>query len=166
MPRYEGKTGKEPGDLPELTDEEQIFIEAVLAGKNQSEAYRLAYPGKDNWTDASIRVAASRYAKRNNVVLTIRAARESVQDTANVTLERHLAELASIRDLALAANNFGAAVQAESNRAKAGGLITDNVRLTAVEKATDEELVDTIATQMGMTRDEVIERMAKGSTKH
>ena len=59
-----------------------------------------------------------------------------------VTYENHIAELARIKNLALKKNSFSAAVNAETNRGKAGGLYIDRkiIKHGKLEDMTEEQL--------------------------
>jgi len=59
-----------------------------------------------------------------------------------VNYEGHIAELARIKDLALKKNSFSAAVNAETNRGKAGGLYIDRkiIKQGKLEDMTEEQL--------------------------
>ena len=59
-----------------------------------------------------------------------------------VTYESHITELARIKDLALKKNSFSAAVNAETNRGKAGGLYIDRkiIKHGKLEDMTEEQL--------------------------
>ena len=59
-----------------------------------------------------------------------------------VTYESHIAELARIKDLALKKSSFSAAVNAETNRGKAGGLYIDRkiIKHGKLEDLTEEQL--------------------------
>ena len=59
-----------------------------------------------------------------------------------VTYENHIAELARIKTLALKKNSFSAAVNAETNRGKAGGLYIDRkiIKHGKLEDMTEEQL--------------------------
>ena len=59
-----------------------------------------------------------------------------------VTFESHIAELSRIKDLALKKNSFSAAVIAETNRGKAGGLYIDRkiIKHGKLEDMTEEQL--------------------------
>jgi len=60
----------------------------------------------------------------------------------SVTYDSHISELARIKDLALKKNSFSAAVNAETNRGKAGGLYIDRkiIKTGKLEEMTEEEL--------------------------
>ena len=59
-----------------------------------------------------------------------------------VNYEGHIAELARIKDLALKKNSFSAAVNAETNRGKAGGLYIDRkiIKTGKLEDMSEQEL--------------------------
>ena len=59
-----------------------------------------------------------------------------------VTYENHIAELARIKNLALKKKSFSAAVNAETNRGKAGGLYIDRkiIKHGKLEDMTEEQL--------------------------
>jgi len=59
-----------------------------------------------------------------------------------VTYESHITELARIKELALKKNSFSAAVNAETNRGKAGGLYIDRkiIKHGKLEDMTEEQL--------------------------
>ena len=59
-----------------------------------------------------------------------------------VTYESHIAELARIKDLALNKNSFSAAVNAETNRGKAGGLYIDRkiIKTGKLEDMSEQEI--------------------------
>lgn len=116
----------EVGDLPELTDQQQNFVRAILEGKTASDAYRSAYD-TENMQPNSIWVAASRLRSNANVALWLTAARTANLGSAKVTLEGHLQELERLREIALGTGNVGAAVQAEQLRGKAAGHYVDKI---------------------------------------
>jgi hypothetical protein len=60
-----------------------------------------------------------------------------------VTYASHIVELARIKELALKKNSFSAAVNAETNRGKAGGLYIDRkiIKHGKLEDLTEEQLV-------------------------
>ena len=59
-----------------------------------------------------------------------------------VSYENHIAELARIKNLALKKNSFSAAVNAETNRGKAGGLYIDRkiIKHGKLEDMTEEQI--------------------------
>lgn len=53
-------------ELPELNENEQVFVQWIVAGKPLREAYKLAY-GAEGYSEASLRVRASRKAGETNI---------------------------------------------------------------------------------------------------
>jgi hypothetical protein len=81
-------------------------------------------------------------------------------DSACITFEAHLSELARARELALAFGQASAAVQAEHYRGKAVGLYENKLELTTgpsdedlirrIEELFGEELAHEVATALGV----------------
>jgi phage terminase small subunit len=81
--------------------------------------------------------------KQNPLVVKYRDELEQERDLKfGVTYENHIAELARIKQLALKKNSFSAAVNAETNRGKAGGLYIDRkiIKHGKLEEMTEEQL--------------------------
>ena len=60
-------------------------------------------------------------------------------------------------NMALLANNYGAAVRAEEDRCKVAGLMSDGPKLLPEQRATDDDLITSLARQLlalGVTTDE------------
>ena len=80
-----------------------------------------------------------------------------------VTYESHITELARIKELALKKNSFSAAVNAETNRGKAGGLYIDRkiIKHGKLEDMTEEQLEMKLAQieedYAGLLSDDVVE---------
>ena len=81
--------------------------------------------------------------KQNPLVVKYRDELEQERDLKfGVTYENHIAELARIKQLALKKNSFSAAVNAETNRGKAGGLYIDRkiIKHGKLEDMTEEQI--------------------------
>ena len=50
-----------------LTRNQEIFIQALMAGHGQSEAYKIAYPKANNWTPQAVATEAYRTMKKPHV---------------------------------------------------------------------------------------------------
>ena len=50
-----------------LTRNQEIFVQAVMAGHGQSEAYKIAYPKANNWTPQAVATEASRLIRKPHV---------------------------------------------------------------------------------------------------
>lgn len=107
-------------DLPDLTPMQMKFCEGVLAGLSNRKAYKAAY-GAGSMSNASIDVNASRLRHNAKIALWLDAARYEMLKSHACTLEGHLAELQSLKAIAVRTGNIGAAVQAEQLRGKAAG---------------------------------------------
>ena len=81
--------------------------------------------------------------RQNPLVVKYRDELEQERDLKfGVTYENHIAELSRIKQLALKKNSFSAAVNAETNRGKAGGLYIDRkiIKHGKLEEMTEEQL--------------------------
>ena len=114
-------------ELPELTFQQQKFVEGILAGKTASDAYRAAYDCSAMQT-STIWVKASELRSSEKVAVWLSAARQAGLGTAVVTFDNHIRELERLREIALNSGNIGAAVQAEQIRGKAAGHHVDQIR--------------------------------------
>lgn len=50
-----------------LTRNQEIFVQAIMAGHGQSEAYKIAYPKANNWTPGAVATEAYRTIKKPQV---------------------------------------------------------------------------------------------------
>ena len=105
-----------------LTPQQEKFARLVAEGKNQSEAYVLAYPKAKGWKPTSIAVAGSKLMALDNVSQMVGDLRAEASKKTVMTLESHIAELERLKELALDAGKFEAAIGAEVHRGKASGL--------------------------------------------
>lgn len=146
------------GDLPDLTEQQMKFVEAILAGKRASDAYRAAYDCSKMGAN-SIWVDASRLRHHPNVALWLSAARKASLGSGSVTLADHVNELERLREIALDTGNLGAAVQAEQLRGKAMGHYTEKLDVTVTDIADElrklakvsPELAKAYADEKGVT---------------
>lgn len=113
-----------------LTPKQEAFCLAYLKTGNASEAYRLAYNTEKMKPESVNRLAK---AQMDNVKIASRLAelRKPAIEAAQMTLERHLADLKALRDKAAEAGQFSAAITAETNRGKAAGLYVEKVDLSS-----------------------------------
>lgn len=114
-------------ELPDLTAQQQKFVEGILSGKTASDAYRAAYDCS-NMLNNSIWCAASKLRSEAKVEQWIAQARIAGLGSASVTFEGHIRELERLKEIALKSGNIGAAVQAEQIRGKAAGHHVDQIR--------------------------------------
>ena len=50
-----------------LTRQQEMFVQAIIAGHGQSEAYKIAYPKANNWTPGAVATEAYRTIKKPQV---------------------------------------------------------------------------------------------------
>ena len=117
-----------------LTAKEDKFCIEHVNGLNASDAYRAAYSTK-NMKAETINVKASLLLKKDKIRARIAELKAPVIEKAQLTLETHLERLGQLSRAAEAAEQYGAAITAETNRGKAAGLY-----VTKVETNTDAPL--------------------------
>ena len=113
------------GQIKRLTEMQKRFAEFIVFGgpsgpMTQSEAAIAAGYAKDSARVEGSQLLNPRYSPL--VVQYVGRLREERLEKHKVTYDTHVAELARLREAALKKNSFSAAVNAETNRGKAGGL--------------------------------------------
>lgn len=110
-----------------LTAKQDAFCIAYIETGNASEAYRRAYrPKTDN--ESSIHRLAKGLMDNIKIASRLEELRKPVRDRVQLTLEKHLRELAELRDLAKEKGDYSAATTAETNRGKASGLYVTRLK--------------------------------------
>ena len=128
-----------------LTEMQKRFAECLVFGGpdgpvNKAEAAKLA-----GYSEKRCRQEGTELTNPKHAPLVVRYIDELKQEKMlkyGVTYESHVTELARIKDLALKKNSFSAAVNAETNRGKAGGLYIDRkiIKHGKLEDLTEEQL--------------------------
>ena len=59
--------GKKKSVGGKLTRQQELFVQAIMAGHGQSEAYKIAYPKANNWTPGAVATEAYRTIKKPQV---------------------------------------------------------------------------------------------------
>ena len=128
-----------------LTEKQKRFAELLVFGGpdgplSKSEAAELA-----GYSPKRSRVEGSELTNPRHSPLVVKYLDELKIEKMlkyGVTYESHVTELARIKDLALKKNSFSAAVNAETNRGKAGGLYIDRkiIKHGKLEDMTEEQL--------------------------
>lgn len=113
--------------MNELTQKQENFCLAYIETGNASEAYRKAYNAAGS-SEKSVWELASKMLDNPKVISRLEALREQAARRALLTLERHLEELAALRDEARAEGRYSAAIAAEIARGKAAGLYVEQSR--------------------------------------
>jgi phage terminase small subunit len=131
-----------------LTPKREAFAQAVASGMSQADAYRAAFSVKPTTKPETVQQSASRLMADPIVSARVAEIRKPIVKRAQITLESHLADLQMLRDRALEAEQYSAAISAEVSRGKASGLYTDKVEHSGsikFEDMTDEDLDRRIA---------------------
>ncbi len=105
-----------------LTPKQETFAQEVASGKNQSDAYRAAFNVKASSKPSSVNVSASQLMADPKVAQRVAELRKPAADKAQITLEGHLRDLMTLRNLAVKEKQIGAAITAEVARGKASGV--------------------------------------------
>ena len=113
--------------MNELTQKQENFCLAYIETGTASEAYRKAYNAAGS-SEKSVWELASKMLDNPKVISRLEALREQAARRALLTLERHLEELATLRDEARAEGRYSAAIAAEIARGKAAGLYVEQSR--------------------------------------
>ena len=59
--------GKKKTVAGKLTRNQEMFVQAIMAGHGQSEAYKIAYPKANNWTPGAVATEAYRMMKKPQI---------------------------------------------------------------------------------------------------
>lgn len=79
--------------MPELTDKQEKFAQAVAAGKTYADAYREAYPVSEKWKDESIWCESSKLMADPKVIQRVKQIQEQRSKANEVTIEEVIKEL-------------------------------------------------------------------------
>ena len=128
-----------------LTEMQMRFAEFIVFGgpngpMTQGEAAAAAGYSKDRARQEGSELLNPRLSPL--VVQYVGKLKEERLEKHKVTYDTHVAELARIKELALKKNSFSAAVNAETNRGKAGGLYIERkiIKHGKLEDMTEEQL--------------------------
>ena len=109
-----------------LTPKQDGFCLDYIATGNASEAYRRNYDAS-KMKDESVWRLAKALLDNVKVASRLEELRKPIREKACLTLEEHLSTLERLRNKAEQAEQFTAAITAETNRGKASGLYTEKV---------------------------------------
>lgn len=128
-----------------ITSQEWKFVQELVAGEGsvtlKEAAIRAGYPPEQANTISNM---LTRPDKNPQVVAAIQEYRRELSQKYCTTYERHMKDLLMIRDKALEAGNFGAAVTAEYRRGQALGTIyvdRKEIRHGTIDTMSKEEVV-------------------------
>ena len=126
-----------------LTDMQKRFAELYVYNEGRSTPYECAKEA--GYAEESARVRASELRNPKTyplVVQYIGELREEIQNKYAIDFERHIKELARLREAALKKGSFSSAVNAEVARGKAAGLYIEQkiIKTGKLEEMTEKEL--------------------------
>lgn len=128
-----------------LTRKQELFVRELVSKDGQITMREAAINAGYAPNSAHVRASELTNPKRHpNVVRAIRAYRDELDERYGVDYKRHLRDLQRIRDMAIAAGAYGAAVQAEYRRGLAHGDIYVNkseVRHGTIDSMSKDEVL-------------------------
>ena len=135
---------KYPKDGEGLTDKQKVFVK--IYSENEGRLTPTECARQAGYAEASANVTASvllngkRYPK---VVEAVIARRAEIEKTHEVKLNKHVQELARLREKALNEKSYSAAVNAERLRGQAAGLYIDRkeIRTGSIDSMSREEVL-------------------------
>jgi len=135
---------KYPKDGAGLTDKQKVFVK--IYSENEGRLTPTECARQAGYSEGSANVSASlllngkRYPK---VVDALIARRAELEKTHEVKLNKHVQELARLREKALGEKSYSAAVNAERLRGQAAGLYVDRkeIRTGAIDSMSREEVL-------------------------
>tara|TARA_R100000388_G_scaffold16690_2_gene13122 strand:+ start:2289 stop:2888 length:600 start_codon:yes stop_codon:yes gene_type:complete len=131
-----------------LTDKQRIFVQIYTENEGRltpTECARQAGYAEDRAnTTASELLNGKRFPK---VVEAVLARRAEIQKTHEVKLDKHVQELARLREKALNEKSYSAAVNAERLRGQAAGLYIDRkeIRTGSIDSMSREEVLKALS---------------------
>ena len=126
-----------------LTDQQRRFSELYVYNEGRMTPYECAKEAGYAEESARVRASELRNPKRYPLVVKfIGELREEVQNKYEVTFEKHIKELARLREEALKKGSFSSAVNAEVSRGKAAGLYIEQkiIKTGKLEDMSEQEL--------------------------
>ena len=127
-----------------LTEKQRIFVEIYTANEGRLTptecARQSGYKRERAATTASELLNVNKYPK---VVAAVMKRRNEIADTHKVEMNKHVQELARLRDKALNEKSYSAAVNAERLRGQAAGLYIDRkeIRTGSIDDMSREEVL-------------------------
>jgi len=128
-----------------LTEMQKRFAEYLVFGGPDGPVFKSEAAKMAGYSEKRCRQEGTELTNPKHAPLVVRYIDELKQEKMlkyGVTYEGHIAELDRIKQLALRKNSFSAAVNAETNRGKAGGLYIDRkiIKHGKLEDLTEEQL--------------------------
>ena len=116
-----------------LTEMQKRFYQYLVFGGPEGPVNKMEAAELAGYSPKRARVEGSELTNPRQSPLVVKHKDELEQERDlkfGVTYENHIAELARIKQLALEKNSFSAAVNAETNRGKAGGLYLSLIHIS------------------------------------
>jgi phage terminase small subunit len=126
-----------------LTDIQKRFSELYTYNEGRKTPYECAVEAGYAEDSARVRASELRNPRRYPLVVKyIGELREEIQQKYEVTFEKHIKELAKIRDEALSKRSYSSAVNADISRGKAAGLYIEQkiIKTGKLEDMTEAQL--------------------------
>jgi len=112
-----------------LTPKQELFAQSVASGMTQADAYRTAYNAA-KMKPETVQNNAHQLMKNSEISTRVDAIRKPIVEKAGITLEAHLKRLDELSRMAAEAEQYSAAITAETHRGKASGLYVEKVEQT------------------------------------
>lgn len=112
-----------------LSFSREKFVQGVVKGLTQADAYRAAYKAGDMKPD-TIYQAASRLMADSKVAARLAELRAPVAQRVDMTIHAHVSRLAQIRDAAMQAGDHGPATRAEIAIGQVAGHYVQKLEVT------------------------------------
>jgi len=135
---------KYPVDQDGLTDKQKIFVKIYSENEGRLTPTECARQAGYNEAQANVRASELLNGKRYpKVVDAIIARRAEIEKTHEVKLNKHVQELARLREKSLAEKSYSAAVNAERLRGQAAGLYIDRkeIRTGSIDSMSREDVL-------------------------
>ncbi len=94
-----------------MTDKQERFAQEIALGKDNSEAYRLAYPNSKGKPE-TIHVNASKLANKTKVALRIKELKKEGEKRSEITFDSQLNDLEKFKQLAAEKERYQDAISA------------------------------------------------------
>lgn len=132
------------GNKATLTDKQEKFVQELIKGKSQREAYRTAYPTSVKWLDTAVDCNASKVFSDAKVLQRYESLKgrllKEAEDDCIITAKQVLQELANI---ALAnGSDFAEVIEKEYPVKDKDGNLTGETRIYSAVEITPTESVD------------------------
>ena len=135
---------RNPKDGEGLTDKQRLFVSVYTENEGRLTPTECARQAGYNPDSANVRASELLNGKRfPKVVEAILKRRTEIEKTHEVKLNKHVQELARLREKALGEKSYSAAVNAERLRGQAAGLYIDRkeIRTGSIDSMSREEVL-------------------------